>query len=204
MIIGIDFDNTIVCYDDAIKILAEELFSVPSEVPKTKMGIREYLKNKYGESEWTAFQGKLYGPGIKHAKLFEHSKEILQKLQNAGHTVAIISHRSKNPYSGDLYDMHKAAREWIREKLSSENGYLVSSENIHFLETKREKITKIRQLKCQIFIDDLPEILKDPQFPKKTKKILFSQSINVSEMRELSKNTVQIRAWDELQKILDL
>ena len=39
--------------------------------------------------------------------------------------------------------------------------------------TKENKISRIFQLNCDVFIDDLPEILTMPGFPDKTHKILF-------------------------------
>ena len=39
--------------------------------------------------------------------------------------------------------------------------------------TKEDKISRIFQLDCDVFIDDLPEILAMPGFPDKTQKILF-------------------------------
>ena len=44
MLIGLDFDNTIVCYNEAIALLAEELFELLAEVPRTKLGLRNYLR----------------------------------------------------------------------------------------------------------------------------------------------------------------
>ena len=39
MIIGFDFDNTIVCYDNAIARLAEQRFDLPHDLPRTKTEI---------------------------------------------------------------------------------------------------------------------------------------------------------------------
>ena len=39
--------------------------------------------------------------------------------------------------------------------------------------SKEEKIARVANIGCDYFIDDLPEILLMPGFPKKTKRILF-------------------------------
>ena len=70
MIIGLDLDNTIVCYDAAIEHLASDMESLPPDAPKTKLGVRDYLRAEGREPEWTEFQGKLYGPGMAHAAPF--------------------------------------------------------------------------------------------------------------------------------------
>ena len=44
MRIGLDFDNTIVCYDQAIKQLADELLELPEDDPRTKLGLRDHLR----------------------------------------------------------------------------------------------------------------------------------------------------------------
>jgi len=70
MRIGLDFDNTIVCYDQAIEVLADQIFELPVDVPRTKLGLRDHLHSEDREPDWTSFQGVLYGPGMRHAKPF--------------------------------------------------------------------------------------------------------------------------------------
>jgi phosphoglycolate phosphatase-like HAD superfamily hydrolase len=117
MRIGLDFDNTIVCYDNAIARLADELFHLPEEVPRTKLGLRDHLRSEGRESEWTAFQGELYGPGMRYAQPFEGAITTMQELTADGHNLTIVSHRSRFPYAGRRYDLHQAAQEWIATRL---------------------------------------------------------------------------------------
>ena len=42
--IGIDFDNTIVCYDDVFARVAVELGLVPPKVATSKTAIRDHLR----------------------------------------------------------------------------------------------------------------------------------------------------------------
>lgn len=71
MRIGLDFDNTIACYDSAIAKLAEEMFDLPDIVPRTKIGVRDYLRIKDREIEWTAFQGSSMAQGCDMHKLMK-------------------------------------------------------------------------------------------------------------------------------------
>ena len=124
MLIGLDFDNTIVCYDQAIAILADELFDLPPNISRTKLGLRDYLRSENREPEWTAFQGELYGPGMKYAVAFQGAQSVMKQLKSLGHRLEVISHRSRYPYAGTQYDLHKSARAWIANNLLNETGLM--------------------------------------------------------------------------------
>jgi hypothetical protein len=174
--LGIDFDNTIVCYDSAIEVMAREMFDLPPEIPRTKLGIRDYLRAEGREPEWTAFQGELYGPGMRHAQPFEGAIETMLNLVNAGHELMIVSHRSRRPYAGEPHDLHAAARGWVAEQLQITGLFAEDSGSVHFLETRQEKVARITELGCHAFLDDLPEVLSDPGFPASAVGILFDPS----------------------------
>ena len=44
MIVGIDFDNTIVCYDSLFYNIALEKGLIPSNISKSKNSVRDYLR----------------------------------------------------------------------------------------------------------------------------------------------------------------
>ena len=184
MIIGLDFDNTIVCYDQAISILAEQMFDLPAHVSRTKIGLRDYLRTNQREPEWTAFQGELYGPGMKHALPFEGAIAAINKLKDTGHTLKIISHRSRYPYAGTKHDLHDAAYAWIERNLEIDERRLFDRADVHFLQSKEEKISKIKELQCAIFMDDLPEILSDANFPPSIRKFLFDPQETIADQYE--------------------
>ena len=172
MRIGLDFDNTIACYDSAIARLAENMFDLPSHLPRTKLGVRDYLRGQGRESDWTIFQGELYGPGMQYAEVYQGALETMLLLSAEGHELFIISHRSKTPYAGPSYDLHEAARCWVKQRLQSHG--LFSKDQVYFLESKNEKVRMIGMLGCELFLDDLPEVLEDADFPLSTRGILFA------------------------------
>ena len=198
MRIGLDFDNTIVCYDQAIALLAEELFELPAEVPRTKLGLRNYLRATGRELEWTAFQGELYGPGMRYAEPFDGAIATMQQLLAEGHELMIISHRSRRPYAGDPHDLHLAARNWVAEWLKSTGLFAEANGSVNFLETRQEKVARIAELACQAFLDDLLEVLGDSAFPVSTAGILFDPS-GGSATPECHH---RISAWPELGEML--
>ena len=197
MLIGLDFDNTIVCYDQAIAILADKLFDLPPNISRTKLGLRDYLRSENREPEWTAFQGELYGPGMKYAEAFQGAKSIMKQLKSLGHRIVIISHRSRYPYAGTQYDLHKSARAWLDKNLLHEKNPPLASEDINFFETREEKIASINNSNCKMFLDDLPEVLEDENFPKSTHRILFSPDEN-----KVSTNYISLKAWNELPVLI--
>ena len=168
MIIGLDFDNTIVCYDKAISILAEERFDLPDDLPRTKLAIRDHLRGLGREADWTRFQGELYGPGMVHAEPFENAINVIRELTALEYQLVVISHRTRFPYLGQRHDLHGYAEGWIRERVPP----LFAS--VTFNETKADKIKNIRRAGCSLFVDDLPEVLADPTFPTSTRRILFA------------------------------
>ena len=175
MLIGLDFDNTIVCYDQAIALLAEELLELPADVPRTKLGLRNFLRAAGREPEWTAFQGELYGPGMRFAEPFDGAIATMQQLLDEGRDLVIISHRSRRPYAGEPHDLHAAARGWVAERLQSEGlfGSIGDKSAVYFLETRDQKVEMITHLGCEAFLDDLPEVLSAPGFPAAAAGILF-------------------------------
>ena len=67
MIVGIDFDNTIVCYDDIFHREALDRELIPAATPARKEAVRDYLRQQDKEDLWIELQGYVYGPGITSA-----------------------------------------------------------------------------------------------------------------------------------------
>ena len=61
MRIGIDFDNTIVSYDELFHKVAVEQALVPANIPKSKLAARDYLRKIDNEPVWTELQGLSMG-----------------------------------------------------------------------------------------------------------------------------------------------
>jgi hypothetical protein len=192
MLIGLDFDNTIVNYNEAIPQLAKERFELPKELSVNKVSLRDFLRTKKREHEWTEFQGELYGPRMSYAYPYPGAIDAMRTLMTYGHRLVIISHRTKYPYAGYQYDLHAYAEEWVATRLSPQG--LFSRESVYFLETRAEKILTIATLKCDVFLDDLPEVLNDTNFPTGTKGILFDPDNLKSDFQ----SNCKIKSWKEL------
>ena len=66
--------------------------------------------------------------------------------------------------------------------------------------TKESKIDRIAKINCDIYLDDLPEILLAPSFSNKVKKILFDPDNHHSNQNlERAKSWVEVRDYFESQ-----
>lgn len=173
MRIGLDFDNTIVSYDALFHKVAREQEVVPPETPISKVAVRDYLRLLGREKVWTEMQGYVYGARMKEAAAYSGVIEFLRWARQAGHTIAIVSHKTKHPFLGPQHDLHAAARAWIEDHLSENGSHLIPPEQIFFELTKEEKLARINDFGCEVFLDDLPEILQALGFPASTRRILF-------------------------------
>src|SRR6266404_4002307 len=70
MLIGVDFDNTIVCYDEVFHHAAVKQGLVPAETPVVKDAVRDYLRRSGQEDLWTELQGFVYGACMAGAAPF--------------------------------------------------------------------------------------------------------------------------------------
>lgn len=178
MRIGLDFDNTIVSYDALFYKVACEKKLISPDHFLNKLLIRDYLRKTGRELQWTEMQGEVYGMRMNEAQVFPGVIDFIVKSKEAGHTLTIISHKTRFPFIGPKYDLQAAANEWINQNLTLKNNPLFAPNQIFFETTKEMKINRIEELDCNIFIDDLPEILLAKNFYKNARRILFDPEKN--------------------------
>lgn len=172
--IGVDFDNTIVCYDDVFGRVAIERGLVPATAASSKTAVRDHLRAIGQEDRWTELQGIIYGPRMMDAPMFPGVAEFFARCRKSAVPVAIISHRTRFPYLGERHDLHAAARGFlVRHGFHNEGVIGLPEDRVFFEETKEKKLARIATAGCTAFIDDLPEILADPRFPAGVRRILF-------------------------------
>ncbi len=173
MIVGFDLDNTIICYDKLFWRLAREEGLITEETPERKEAVKEAIFARFGEDRWTALQGVGYGPRLLEAEPFPHALETIQEIGKR-HEVFIVSHKTRHPVIGPPYDLQEAARSWL-----DRFGVLQATapHRVFFEETRAKKVARITELRCDVFVDDLPEVFHEPGFPVTTTQILFSTSV---------------------------
>lgn len=173
MRIGIDFDNTIVCYDALFHKVALEGGHIPADLPPSKLQVRDHLRRIGQEDVWTEMQGYVYGARMAEADPYPGVVDALRWARRSGLEVSIVSHKTRHPFRGPAYDLHEAAANWVGRVLQDEDGPLVPPDRVHFELTKADKLARIAACGCTLFIDDLPEILLAPAFPPGTARLLF-------------------------------
>lgn len=173
MRIGLDFDNTIVSYDQLFYKVAREQELVPPEIPVNKLAVRDHLRKIGQEDRWTEMQGLVYGARMDEALAYAGVLEFMRLARSAGHTLMIVSHKTRYPFLGPQYDLHAAARGWIEHHLLADGEALIPASHIYFELTKQEKLARIGHCQCDVFIDDLPEILLAEGFPAAVERVLF-------------------------------
>ena len=196
--IGIDFDNTIVCYDQLFARAAVELKLLPAGFDGDKKAVKQHLQQSGRGDDWTRLQGCVYGQYIDEARPFEGFIEFLSACRAAKMPAVIISHRTRHPYLGPELDLHAAARRWIEAHLPDfavENG---ATQLAYFEETKEGKLWRIREFGCRWFIDDLPEFLAEPGFPPDVERILFDPLGRHGEVDSVRRAV----SWREIAELL--
>ena len=173
MIIGVDFDNTIVDYGYVFYQVALERNMIPEGLERSKKVVRDYLRSCGKEDDWIELQGVVYGPSMIRAEPYPGVKGFFRKCREVGMPVYIISHRTRHPFVGPKHDLHKFARSWLEEKGFHGPDAGIPKEKVFFELKKEDKIRRISQVGCTHFIDDLPEFLGHPAFDRSVRRILF-------------------------------
>ncbi len=200
MKIGLDFDNTIACYDTAFGQVTDEWNCVTADTPRTKLGIRNHLRSVGNEETWTRMQGHVYGPGMQYAKPYPGVADAVQALRAQGHEVFVISHRTRKPFLGPPHDLHAFARDWLTNSIQHQGAPLFGPDQAFFEETLPQKIARIGSQGCDLFLDDLVDVLRHDNFPATTRGVLFDP--NREHVAEDNAGFKVIHAWDQLAQFL--
>lgn len=203
MKIGLDFDNTLVSYDQLFHALACEQGLIVETVPQRKNAVRDDLRARGREPEWTALQGLAYGPRIGEAKPFPGLLRCLSHWEQQGHDCVLISHKTRYPYAGPAYDLHAAARQWIARHLQSQG--LFQHSPLYFELSRAEKLQRIVQVAPDYYIDDLPDIVLDLMALAETHHLkLQTLLFDPHGQHPEHPASGRVVSWDQLTTALDI
>ncbi|MBL4827714.1 MAG: hypothetical protein JKY66_08395 [Spongiibacteraceae bacterium] len=178
MRLGLDFDNTLACYDHVFCALAQQQGVDGAVCTKGKKAIRDAIKSSgpEGETQWMALQGQVYGRYMPAAELFEGVAAFLTSCREREIDVFIVSHKTQyGHFDCQGFDLRQAAMAWMRKKgFFNSEGFALKESQVYFLPTREQKIQMIEDLACDVFIDDLEEVLGHPAFPPWIKKIQYT------------------------------
>ena len=175
--IGVDFDNTIACYDPLFRDVALAMGLVAPVVGASKAAVKaQILSQSDGDLNWQRLQGQLYGKYMLKAEMFPGFCEFLYLSKLRGHKVFIVSHKSQfGHFDEDQISLCDQALRWLQlNKFFEQDGLALDKQDVFFEPTREDKIRRICDLNCTHFIDDLSEVFEEPLFPDDVQKILFS------------------------------
>jgi len=190
--IGVDFDNTLIRYDEVFRGLAVARGWMPAKAAASKDAVKKRLLSEDGHDlRWQALQAQAYGPRISKARAFEGFRAFLDAAILRGDEVFIVSHKSKTSHFDPSVRLRESALKWLKDNRIVENGHrdpkLIPAKRVFFAATRDEKVAAIAKLKLDLFVDDLLEVLEHPRFPKSTARFHFTGG----------------RAWDEAARLAD-
>ncbi len=195
--VGIDFDNTIVSYDELMYRVAVDRGLIDEAEGRTKQDVRDRIRRlPDGDIEWQKLQALVYGPMMRAAQPIAGVEEFIRRCRNAGIPVFIVSHKTEYAgYDETRTNLRTAALEWMTAHQFFESGGLdLGRGNVYFESTRTDKIDRIKRIGCSHFIDDLEEVFLEPSFPAGVEKILYApQATPVS-----STGTRVISSWRSL------
>ena len=174
-VIGIDLDNTLACYDELFHRAACEAGLIEPSLAKSKAAVRDAIRLlPEGEAKWTSLQALVYGTRMNEAVMFAGADVFLEHCAGRCVEVRIVSHKSPCAVlEGKKLDLRLPAMQWLEAK-GFFSRFGLSGGHVFFEPTRAEKIERIRALGCTDFIDDLPEVFAESQFPSEVRKWLFA------------------------------
>lgn len=194
--IGIDFDNTIACYDQLFPQVAFDLGMISHRNFLSKNDVKDcILQQKSGDLTWQRLQGKVYGKYMLEAKLFPGIHEFLYLAKLRKVQVFIISHKSDfGHFDDEKISLRKQALNWLEQhKILGKEDWLIPYDNVFFESTRQLKIERIKSLRCTHFIDDLIGVLTDINFPRIEKLLL-----NMSQHKIEGELVQQFQSWRQI------
>ena len=177
MIIGVDFDNTIVDYDELMHSIAVDWGLVSATMSRNKKQIRDTVRSlPDGEVRWQRLQIEAYGLRMSEAAPTEGVKEFFLICKQRGIPVRIVSHKTTHPNLGESQvNLRSAAVAWLEQQgFFARDGLGIARTHVYFESSRAEKVARIAQLGVTHFIDDLEETFREPTFPAGVEKIFYS------------------------------
>ena len=177
MRIGVDFDNTLVCYDRAFAAVGKEAGLLSADFAGGKDAAKRWLLGERPDGYlWERLQGLVYGRRIDRAEVYQGAAEFFRRCREQdGWQVYVVSHKTAFAHHDPLRtDLRASALGWMRRQgFFAKDGFGLEVTHVFFEDTREAKVRRIGELDCQIFIDDLPEVLGHAGMPPACRKILF-------------------------------
>ena len=176
MRIGLDFDNTLVCYDHIFALESNRLGIMPADWSGSKQELKDkLLSHPDGDRLWQTLQGRVYGPAMKRAVMYPGVAHFLMRSRLRGDDLFIVSHKTEfGHFDSTRTPLRQEALMWMESNgFFEQNRFGLVKGCVFFADTRCEKVEQIAHLNLDIFIDDLEEVFEEEAFPP-IKKVLFN------------------------------
>jgi hypothetical protein len=176
-VLAVDFDNTIVSYDELIYRVAVDMELLPKGHVLNKEEARRLIRLQAdGELAWQRIQAAIYGPRIAEAQLIDGVVPFFQQCKARGIPVYVVSHKTEYASQDETRtDLRSAAVGWMKgHGFFEESGLGLSPSNVYFEDTRSKKVERVMSLGCSHLIDDLEETFLEESFPADVEKLLYS------------------------------
>lgn len=197
MRIGVDFDNTIAKYDRLFATLAVERGLVATPPKGGKTAVRDAVRAlPNGDKEWQRLQAEAYGARMADADLSAGFSRFVARCRSKGLPLFIVSHKSAHSHIEPRGpDLRAAALAWMESKAFFDPSYFgFDREAVYFEDTRAQKISRIRDLHCTHFIDDLVEVFEEPDFPGDVLGLLLTSQDDGA----APANVVRCKCWNDV------
>src|SRR4051794_7912569 len=108
--------------------------------------------------------------------MFDGVADFLRRCRDQDAEVFVVSHKTEYGHYDPLrINLRQAALDWMEARgFFCKQQFGIPRQNVYFGGTRSEKLKLLAQIGCTDFIDDLEEVLTDPEFPAGVNRILFS------------------------------
>jgi len=200
MRIGLDLDNTLVAYDTAFLAVGKAEGLLPPDFAGGKAAVKaRLLAERPDGRSWETLQGQVYGRRLDQAVLYPGVVEFLDRCRAEAAALAIVSHKTLLAHHDpEGTNLHEAALAWLgRQGFFGDDGFGLAPESVYFERTREDKVRRIRALGCDVFIDDLPEVLAHAELPRHCRKILFGAAPDAA-----PEGCERYASWHEIARAL--
>ena len=103
ILLGLDFDNTLVSYDKLFHQVALEKGLINESISADKIVIRDHLRGQGLDEQFTLLQGEVYGLRILEAEPASGMLKALTELHQRAIPMVLVSHKTRFPYKGPAH-----------------------------------------------------------------------------------------------------
>ena len=192
--ICLDLDNTLIAYDRLFYALALANGWLGQGVLPRKTAIRDHVRSRHGDVAWQRLQVAAYGLEIHRADVFDGALRFLRRCSQLKRSVVVVSHKTQYArIAPECPNLRKTALAFMDRRGFFEDDTLLDRSRVFFESSRSAKIARINRLGCTHLVDDLPEVLTNPDLPPGIKRILFTPEGALP-----PEGVAACRSWDEV------